>query len=293
MEREPTRGRLCHIESVSYPSEHHPERNEDAFFQDAELGVAGVFDAAGGHSGADIVSKIARDATSQVLREASPHMSLAEVEKLVKHSLETANHRILEHKKAEPKLADMATTASVVKLHNEGGKRYAVIGNVGDSRVYVQHTTGVLESLTLDDTYELYRACTKKNLFNAEKAWQMQEALDSYIDSKTTPLLPDEEHIFHRRNILWQALGSARIQPRMRVYELRPGERLLITSDGIHDNLTREQMGSFLMEADPKDPMGTVPLLVDAAQTVSRLNKRQSPRSKPDDMTAVLITPTQ
>lgn len=293
MEREPSRRQPCQIESVSYPSESHPERNEDAFFQDPALGIAGVFDAAGGHSGADVVSKIARDAVYQVLREAPPHLSLSEVEALVKRSLETANHRILEHKKAEPKLADMATTASVVKLHNEGGKRYVVIGNVGDSRVYVQHTTGVLESLTLDDTYELYRVCTKKDLFNAEKAWQMQEALDGYIDSKTTPLLPEEEHVFHRRNILWQALGSVRIQPRLHVYELQPRERLLITSDGIHDNLTREQMGSFLMESDPNDVMGAVPLLVDAAQTVSRLNSRQSPRSKPDDMTAVLITPVQ
>lgn len=69
----------------------------------------------------------------------------------------------------------------------------------------------------------------------------------------------------------------------MNHYEVTPGDVLLLTSDGIHDNLTTAEIEAVLITSNPQY---TTASLANRAQ-MRTFDK--SARSKDDDMTAVVV----
>jgi protein phosphatase len=271
LERSSPEGVKASFESVS--SEKHPERNEDAVLSDREHGVFGVFDGVGGHAGGEMAASLAAAVIREGLKgEPTPSS--------VETAILQANKAVLEKSKEDPRLKGMATTASVVKVwQTPEGERKAYIGNVGDSRVYL-YRGRELRQLTLDDN--LFLATEARTL---EEARILQGRLNRVTNEEDARRMgfTDRNHYYRRTSVITQALGSerAQIKPRTAWTGLQPGDRLLITSDGIHDNLTTAEMLGIL-SASP-----SVEALMRAAQDRSR--QEEHIRHKKDDMSAVLI----
>ncbi len=255
------------------PSDKHPESNEDAVL---ELDDAfAVFDGVGGQKGGNEASRLARQAVKEGLATIAPGLSAEETVDALKKVLEEANRRVLEEATGE--LKGMAATVSLVKLA-EGNR--AAVANLGDSRVYVlRGGEGRLEQITLDDN----------QAFLAAESEDAARTLQSKFNNLTDPSKLSEAELaaFRNRNVILQALGGSTIRPRTYIIDLQPGDKLLLSSDGIHDNLTDLEIEKILTEGASPETLARV--LSSAAQEVARVGKEKNVRSKMDDISALVV----
>lgn len=260
----------------SVASERHPERNEDAMLVMQERSIFGVFDGIGGYAGGDKASRIAKDIVGRTLQRLPERPTLQQAQTAVSHSLMEAHEAVLNE--GEKEMNNMATTASLLLMWNgPGEERKAIIGNVGDSRVYLLRERK-LEQVTIDDNG------VHLSLPNENDARQLQAKLNNTVDPERE-LTRNEQDLFHSRNEITQALGfSEPIEPRITTIDLLPNDRLLVCSDGISDNLTDREVQT-IMESNPAINVA-VQKLIEASQTRSRT---KHPRAKPDDMTALIV----
>ena len=140
----------------------------------------------------------------------------------------TANARIFEHSVRDPTAAGMGTTATVAFVDEEA--ETAAIAHVGDSRAY-RYREGVLEQLTTDHSLvgELVRS---GRLTEAEAA------------------------VHPHRSVITRALGTeADVEVDTRTVDLRPGDLVLLCSDGLSAMVRDEEIVRLLEEtqADPHD----------------------------------------
>ena len=101
--------------------------------------------------------------------------------------------------------------------------------------------------------------------------------------SDLNALSEQERNLFLTRNQILSALGSGDIQPHIYLIVLKPGDKILLTSDGIHDNLTRGEIDR-VVKITPAHRVADV--LVEGAQMMSRGG---SLRSKADDTSAIVV----
>lgn len=80
-----------------------------------------------------------------------------------------------------------------------------------------------------------------------------------------------------------QPLGDGEVDPRIILVDIQLGDRILLTTDGIHDNLTSAEIAALL---DDSDPDGAAEALIAAARERSVSSHF---RAKPDDMSVVVI----
>lgn len=255
----------------SIPSDLHPERNEDAFFVDSQKPAVAVFDGVGGRAGSGKASEIAAKSTKRILENSKTVLPVGLSLLVVKEALETAHKAVLE----EGQLSGIATTATVAKLFKDlNGAPYAAIASVGDSRAYLWRDNE-LSFLTLDKAYEISPA--------SDKVHKLQDTLARVVD--LSQLSDEEANAFRRRNVIDSALGleSSPMINAMHVM-LQPGDKILVTSDGIHDNLTTDEIESEVSHTPDHQLAGS---LTNAAW---RRSNEGHLRSKADDMTTALLT---
>jgi serine/threonine protein phosphatase PrpC len=116
-------------EAAEYRS--NPEDNEDAILVDEENRIFGVFDGVGGSTVDGGQAGNASATAARVIREelAKFENGTVDEEGDIAHAFDLASEALA-------KLGETGeTTASVVRLIEAYGKRYAVIGNIGDSRI--------------------------------------------------------------------------------------------------------------------------------------------------------------
>lgn len=266
---------IIEIKSATSASERHPMRNEDTFFVLSSHNAFGVFDGLGGHLGSEQASRTASRVVENKIR-AGKDLSIDQVYANVEAALLNASVAVIDESE-RIRAYGMATTGTVVQIW-EGplGETTAIIGHIGDSRVYL-FREGKLEPLTLDDSgFDKDHA----------KAWEIQKALARAKSQRdlTTELEKDK---FANRNIISKAIGLADfVSPTLRYVGVKPGDVLLTTTDGIHDNLTDPEIEVIIDDA-LKSGKNSADELVQAAKLKSR---RRTFRSKPDDMTAVVGT---
>jgi protein phosphatase len=266
------------IASATVASEKHPNRNEDAFFhsQRGKTAIAGVFDGVGGLAAGDEASKAARGRVLTRLQEMPAGVHADDVQATMQDVLFEADADVLSL--VREKGNEMATTASVLVIcdsSTEASKQVAVIGNVGDSRVY-RLRGGRLEQITLDDS-------AIRSVGDEAQARALQDRLSRAQE----PSDLSDEDLFHfrTRNVVDQALGVQKIiTPRIHQVDVHSSDRFFLASDGITDNLTLDEIQAILR--DNTDPQRAVDLLKEAS--VTRSGER-SFRSKPDDMTGIVI----
>jgi len=261
----------------SAASESHSERNEDAVLCDKERGIFGVFDGLGGHQAGEVASSIARDCVAQRLRSISENANAEEVEQTMIQALAETNEKIKDEELKDETLRGMGTTATVVYLTKAGDKNVAVVGHLGDSRAYVFSREKGLNQITLDDGIFRDLVEDEESAFLLQKKISNAEIIED--------LTPEEQTAFKSRNIVKAALGKG--EPEIKIYTIpfEAGKSLILTSDGVHDNLTEREIQEILEKFDEADLRARH--LIEAAAARSR--DQEHLRAKADDMSAVVV----
>lgn len=205
-------------------------QNEDAAW--AGERVWAVADGMGGHASGEVASRMAIDDlvgldTREVLTQGD-----------LVATIQDANRRIRAFGRGNPASRGLGTTLTGVARVDEDGGQQWVVFNVGDSRTYLMHD-GRLEQISVDHS-------------------ESQELVDAGV------ITADEARHHRARHIITRSLG----QPFETQVDVWPtpastGDRFLICSDGLTEELTDERI-SAILTAFPQ-PRDAVEALVDAA----------------------------
>ena len=175
--------------------------NEDAAY--ASPRMAAVADGLGGAAAGEVASRTVIDALAR-LDEGRTDGAL---ESALQDAVCSSNETISSMAQADPDKAGMSTTLTAIALADDD--RY-VVTNIGDSRTYLLRD-GELSQVTRDDS--LVQLLVDAGEITAEEA---------------------RHH--PRRSVVLDALdGSQRRDAPLTSLEARPGDRLLLCSDGLSD----------------------------------------------------------
>jgi serine/threonine protein phosphatase PrpC len=219
---------------VRFGAATHPGRvrdsNEDTFL--AEAGLFIVADGMGGHQAGEVASELAVTTLKEGRLEMADTEGVASV-------VRRANDAIIDRARTDPATRGMGTTITgLVMVDGESITALAV--NVGDSRTY-RWREGSLEQITVDHSY-------------------VQDLVASGM------ITPSEARTHPRRNIVTRALGvEPEVRPDVSPVELRLGDRFVICSDGLVDELTDDEITTILLDASDTDPDEVAHCLVTAA----------------------------
>lgn len=191
--------------------------NQDAYFIDSLGRFFIVADGMGGHAGGQEASRLATEAIRNYLDEHWKDDRGTDL--LLKEALLSANQVILDDQMRHPERADMGTT--VVVLAFREGDHSPWCAHVGDSRLY-RLRGHHLDQITEDHTW-IARAIREGEL--------------SPSQSRTHPW----------RHVLSQCLGREDLnQLDIQPLEVNPGDRLLLCSDGLTEELSDHLIASHL-----------------------------------------------
>ncbi|MBS2026009.1 MAG: protein phosphatase 2C domain-containing protein, partial [Deltaproteobacteria bacterium] len=234
------------------------DNNEDSFLADDESGLYIVADGMGGHAAGEVASKQVVDSVRAGLAErwaelnelavsAEPE-ARAKLEGLMQAAVLRACKEVHLLARKDARRHQMGSTCVALLCVSDK----AVIGHVGDSRVYL-FRAGALHRLTEDHT------------LGAE---QVRRGF----------ITEEEMHKLPTKNILLRAVG---LEPAVAVdtlvTDLYPGDSLLLCSDGLYGDLTDEEVSRHLSRADLSQ---SAALLVDLANE----------RGGKDNSTAVVLS---
>ncbi|MFH2008191.1 MAG: protein phosphatase 2C domain-containing protein [bacterium] len=208
------------------------DANEDAFLADDDLGLYIVSDGMGGHARGEVASSTAvqtahaiirshRAAVEQFLedREDSEQMTGLVIQAIQAASQEV--HRLATSKRDH---AGMGSTMTVLIV----GGRQAILGHVGDSRLYLRRND-VIHQLTTDHT--------------------MAEEL-----IRNGTLTPEKARESRWANVLTRSVGTqASVVVDTLVFDVLPGDRLLLCSDGLSEYLSDPSVALRLLGGELED----------------------------------------
>ncbi|MBI4033163.1 MAG: SpoIIE family protein phosphatase, partial [Candidatus Blackburnbacteria bacterium] len=245
----------------------HPYQNEDSFFAErtpAGAVFAGIFDGVSLSKYGD-GGKASRQARDFVASRLTSYR-IQDLDAV----LEEVDQEIRARRKIGADLGE--TTATVVEIYESRVGFEVRFASAGDSRVYV------------------FDSATKK-------LRQLSQDHSSVVDSVDEDDVPKPgQELFYRenRNKIWNGIGGdnfARMELSTGGASISSGDIVLLTTDGIHDNLTRPEIEKIIQESiDKQDTPDMIPkLLVKAARAVSNLDRAVNSRAKDDDMTALVV----
>ncbi len=219
--------------------------NEDALSLNEREGLYVVADGMGGHAAGEVASRIAVEAIDEFIRmtggndEITWPYGLDESISYDGNRLQTAirhaNRRVLETVRERADCEGMATTVAAVLVDRD----VANLAHVGDSRIYLW-SEGELRQLTHDHSW-----------VNE----QIQNGAISAEQARHHPL----------RNVVTRALGGrAELVVDVQSRRVKPGELLLLCSDGLTTMVPDARIARILGESD-SDLARAAQALVDEA----------------------------
>jgi PPM family protein phosphatase len=192
-----------------------------------------VCDGMGGAAAGELAARITAEVIKHDLVEAGPAVA-EHPDQFLKSAVWGANGAVLAEAQARPEARGMGTICTAAVLLPDR----LFIAQVGDSRAYLLRD-GCLELLTRDQTIA-------------------HQLLESGI------LRPEDVGTFIHRHVLMQAVGTrSTIEPIISESRLRPGDRILLCSDGLHGSVLDHQIADILKGA--ADINHAVPALIEAA----------------------------
>jgi protein phosphatase len=174
--------------------------NQDSGYAGSNLFV--VADGMGGHAGGDVASSLA---IARIEGLDQPYESTADAQRALQKTITAAAGDLIDTVKKRPELAGMGTTVCAIIMVDE----YAVIGHIGDSRIYL-YRDDALTQITTDHTF-------------------VQRLVDS------GRITPEEARYHPRRSVLMRVLGDMDDSPEIDTFVMptRAGDRWLLCSDGL------------------------------------------------------------
>lgn len=261
---------------VSIPSVLHPSLNEDCFSIDLNSHIVMILDGLGGQANGEKASATAQKSLLDSLRQINSLISIENQLQQIQQAVITASMAI------STEVPGGGSTATVVKFVKDSqDELHALVGHIGDSRAYL-YRENTLTQITEDDDL----LSTSPVLLLEDKI-RIHQKIDSLTNNKDRHrLTKGERYFFDNRNQLSQALGDqSPIQPHTYDVKLKPGDILGVMSDGIHDNLTNDEIKEiFTQESSARIPYA----LTEKAKNRSLLGKKHS-RANPDDMSVIAI----
>lgn len=203
--------------------------NQDAYHIDPEGRFVIVADGMGGHAGGEQASRIATQVIQTYFVE---HWdSLKPTSALLEDAFLQANQAIVQDQQNHPQHSDMGTTAVAVIFR----EKQPMIAHVGDSRLYR------LRGLTLEQLTE-------------DHTW-VARAL------KFGEIKPEEARTHQWRHVLSRCLGREDLhQIDVQALDMQPGDRLLLCSDGLTEELPDQVIASVL-QSNPAVDKAVVALI--------------------------------
>jgi protein phosphatase len=217
---------------------------------DFNLGERGalflVCDGMGGAAAGEVASQMAVESISASVGAAKPG-ERATFSRRLRRAIEEANDKIYAQSRDNQSERGMGTTCTAVGLVDGT----LVVGQIGDSRCYVKRGDR-LTQVTKDQSL----------------AWQLMEA---------GAMTAEEAKGFEHANIILQALGvQERVEVVLSQVDLRKGDTVLVSSDGLHGPVSDEDMLQILNEES------------DLKRAADRLIARALEKEGPDNVTVVL-----
>ncbi len=203
------------IMNVGYLTDRGRRRpsNEDAVRVVEDLNFYMLADGVGGNRSGEIASESALEALEKFLRHnpQEPLSSREEIFRYFRAAVNYVNHCIIKLSESQPQYAGMATTLAFAYIRDN----VLYVSNVGDSRVYLIHDD-IIQQITDDHTY-----------------------VNDLV--KMGAISKDEAHMHARKNVITRAIGAnANNEPDCFSVPLRKGDRILLCSDGLYDEVDDE-----------------------------------------------------
>jgi protein phosphatase len=203
------------FEVTSYSDKGPRKVNEDAWnyhLFNKDTAAVCIADGVGGNPCGHIASKICTDKFISYLK--AKRLDFEGIIRAIDKDLK-------EHSLINPECAKMSSTLTGCIL-----SRDKLLGvHVGDTRIFILRGDGI-QQLTQDHT-ELNRLIQEQKLH------------------------PDDVPFYTRKNVLEMALGSERILvPAMFEFNLAVGDRILLTTDGIHDIIRKVTLRDISLASD-------------------------------------------
>jgi len=218
--------------------------NQDSGYSGSNLFV--VADGMGGHAGGDVASSLAIHRLTELDQ---PFSSTTEAEHALRDALSDTAAELIDTVARRPELAGMGTTVSALIMVDD----YAVIGHIGDSRIYL-YRDGELTQITTDHTF-------------------VQRLVDS------GRITPEEARYHPRRSVLMRVLGDMDPDPEIDTFIMptQDGDRWLLCSDGLSGVV------------DDAHTDRTLALGMPPARTADALLKQALDGGAPDNVTVVIV----
>lgn len=204
--------------------------NQDAFFIDDDLGLYIVADGMGGHAAGEVAAwetveavhdMVARGkkTVDDFLRDPFSKENTHNICRLLVSAVQSATYMVFGMAEQSPDYYGMGTTISALLIADT----FAATAQVGDTRIYCIRG-GREDQLTEDHT-----------LIN----WQIQEGI----------ITPEEAKYAPHKNVITRAVGNKDyVQVDTQVVSVKPGDRFLICSDGLHGYLMSGEIPIILQE---------------------------------------------
>jgi PPM family protein phosphatase len=279
----------------SVACERHPDRNEDSIFTDEHSGLAAVFDGVGGSAAGEIASQTAARSTRQGWKRVLLQMQKGRKVKslledcgkvdlcaILEQLISEADEQVRSEGAQRAGTSDLATTVAMTVLCRQPGiMGYTMVyAHVGDSRIYLLRANEALKRLTNDDG--LLAKLVENQVVNEADALRIDQAI------RAEQLSDTEYSYFRLRGGITQALGGPQ-PPTIHVNQVSvyPGDRILLCTDGVHDNLIDEEIEETLRTGARTS---AARLLVEQSVQRSHEERDTTVRAKPDDMSAIVMT---
>lgn len=216
-------------------------QNEDTYFGSVELGLWLVADGMGGHEYGEIASAVARETVVREVRAGKPLID----------AIRAADAEIIRLARGRGLPMPMGTTIASASIHDDT----YLVAWVGDSRAYLW-SEGRLRQLSQD--HSLVQDLIGRGALTAEQARQHPQ-----------------------RNVITQALGITEpdhLNIETAAGRLAPGDRLLLCSDGLTEELEDALLERILARDD-----------LSAQECVEHLVLAALERGGSDNITAIVI----
>jgi serine/threonine protein phosphatase PrpC len=204
------------------------DHNEDSNGMLESLGLYVVADGMGGAAGGEVASQLAVEAFLNTAREAAMQapespLSCDQRAAILREAIAQANRSIRLRAEASPELTGMGCTLVAAWFWASE----ALIANLGDSRCYLLRDTEVVQ---LTEDHSLLAEHVRKGLMTPAEA-------------ESSPM----------HSIITRALGtSPDVQADYFSLELGPGDRLLLTSDGLMRHVKDDAIGMANRDGTPQ-----------------------------------------